>query len=190
MRSIDESSPDHGARITPLRHSVARVSLWAMVVMMGIQLGGGLYEHTSALPEWSTAPGDELRAALLHSAQTNASAAFWPFVAPALGVLAVLNAFMAATARGRVRQWWLYAALLELFNQLGTWLYFAPELHAFANDPIPAGVLEQRAWAWVRFDTVRIVLEAFAWSLGLAALTRWRGGAPDGDDHDDTVATG
>src|ERR1043165_6219940 len=99
-----------------------------MVVLMGIQLCGGLYEHTSVVPMWSTAPGDVLPDALVRSAQAHAATAFWPFVSPALVLLALVNPFAATTTRGRVRQWWLMAALIEIFDQLATWMYFVPEL--------------------------------------------------------------
>jgi hypothetical protein len=185
MRPISESTAEPGAR-TSRRQKLARALLWALVVVMGIQLGGGLYELTSVVPGWSRAPAETIADALRVSQQREAARAFWPWISPLVIGLAVANLFVANAARGRVRAWWVGAAMLELFDQIATYTYFVPELLALASGDVPLGEIESRAIAWERLAGARVVIELLAWALALAAFARGRSAHPE---RDETVAT-
>ncbi|HET6583588.1 MAG TPA: hypothetical protein VFG69_09070 [Nannocystaceae bacterium] len=184
MRPVEESTPDPGEAAAPpptrrseRAHAIARGLLWALVVGIGVQLGAGLYEHAAIVSRWATMPGPILVDMLVDSGQVHAARTFWPYVSPIVVALALANATAAWSARGRARGWWFGAALLELLVSAMTYAYFVPELRAFVLDTVPATDVESRALAWASLNGARLVLEAFAWVLALAAFARY-GAAP------------
>jgi hypothetical protein len=186
MRPPEESTPDPGEASAPppvtrseRASAISRGLLWALVAGIGLQLGGGLYEHAAIVSRWATAPGPLVTDMLTSSGQLHAASYFWSFVSPLVIALALANATAAWYARGRSRGWWFGAALLELLVSALTYTYFVPVLAMLANDVVPLADVESRALAWASLNGARIVLEAFAWVLALAAFARYGAARPD-----------
>jgi len=179
MRPAEESTPDVGEAGAPtmLREeratAVARGLLWAFVAAIALQLGGGLYEHAAMVPRWSTASAVNVSYAIANSGQLHAAIAFWPYVSPIVVALAFANAFVAWRSQGLARGWWFGAALCELLVSAVTYAYFVPELRALMTDIVRGEDIESRALAWASLNGARLVLEAFAFTLALAAFARY-----------------
>ncbi len=47
--------------------SIAQIFLWLYVVVLGIQIGGGLYEQLVVMPLWSLSPPDSVVAYHQHN---------------------------------------------------------------------------------------------------------------------------
>lgn len=78
--------------------SIAQIFLWLYVIVLGISIGGGLYEQLVLMPLWSLAPPDSVIAYYQHNVANpqfvpNQGGRFWIFFTPALGLLASVSHF-------------------------------------------------------------------------------------------------
>jgi hypothetical protein len=51
-----------------------------LVIFVGIQFGGGLYEKLAIVPLWAEVPGDRVLDQMHTTGMYQAGRAFWPFV--------------------------------------------------------------------------------------------------------------
>lgn len=97
------------------------VWLWLLVIFVGVQLGAGLYEKLAIIPLWADVPPDQVLDRMRTSGMWAAGRAFWPFVSPAVAVLAVVNLLVARRSPAAYRWWWLAgAALMVTYRRSAT----------------------------------------------------------------------
>jgi hypothetical protein len=101
----------------------------SLIALLGIAIGGGLYETLAVYPGWHHDPApatltDKLRA----SGQAAASRKFWPFISPTLLFLAIWNFVLALHASGELRLLWVAAGGGIVAKSIASYVYFVPTM--------------------------------------------------------------
>jgi hypothetical protein len=147
------------------------LSIFLLFVSLG--MGAGLYEARVVYPNWATdALPATLGAKLISSGQAGAARRFWPFVSPAVLLLAILNSYLAWQQVGAVRLVWLAASLTIIVKSLATYVYFAPTMmRSFEHATrMEATHLRRMISQWTMLSRLRAVAEFIAWAAGVYAL--------------------
>jgi hypothetical protein len=143
------------------------VVLWLAVMLVGMEIGGGLYEWRCVYPMWSGAAPDALRQRLAQSGQALAGRRFWPLLSPALALLSILNLVAAYQSASPERVAWLVGAAIVLLGRAVTFAYFVPTLSRITDlrRAMPAQRLARTVRRWVGLSPLRIAAAACAWLL-------------------------
>lgn len=149
------------------------IVLWLFVINLGIAFGAGLYEHRIVLSRWVTTSaesGTHWNAAAARDDDTGRR--FWAFVTTGpLTLLTLINVFVGWRATGRLRRWWLAAALVALGERAFTFLYFIPTMVGLmeAADS-PQAVATAVRWSQLNYLRHAIVLTAWLSALKTFSL--------------------
>ena len=156
-----------------MRMRVGPLLLSSFVIMVGIQLGSGLYEKQIVVPQWSSVPPEEVGAALKRSGQEDSALRFWAFVSPPVALLAVANTVAAWRTRGSPRRpWWLAASTIMVSYAIFSYGYFVPTmLRLWQADAMPAAEVASTVHWWVRLNDLRALLGVSALLAALKALS-------------------
>jgi hypothetical protein len=161
------------------RLSIAQVFLWLFVVVLGIAIGGGLYEQLVVMPLWSLTPPDSVLAYYQHNIAypqfvLNQGGRFWIFFTPTLGLLTIATLVSGIKTQAVHRRWRIAATALALIVIVFTFAWFVPNIILLTGK----GVTELSAEhitgltnRWVRLNWVRALIYIAAWLAGLRALT-------------------
>jgi hypothetical protein len=158
-----------------------RILLWLLVVVLGVEIGGGIYEARVLVPLWSSSPPESLVAYNLQSLRPNPGLAFWMFSTPLTGLLALVNLVAGWRSVGRLRRWWLGGAAATVTMVAVTFIYFVPELNVFdALRDGGATELASRVDRWTTLNWARAIVYIAAWLSLLHAYAHGAGleGAP------------
>ena len=158
--------------------SIAQVFLWLFVIVLGIEIGAGLYETLVVLPLWALAPPDSVVAYHQHNVAypqfaLNAGGRFWMVNTPLTGLLAIAAFITGLKTRREHRQWRVAATVLALIVVISTFAWFVPNIIILGQGG--AGLSGEQITSltnrWVRLNWVRVVVYLTAWLSGLRALT-------------------
>lgn len=154
------------------------VWLLLLVVFVGAQFGAGLYEKLVVVPQWADLPGDLVVGAIEESGMKRAGRAFWPFVSPVVGVLAIVNLVLAWRARTPNRRWWIAGAALMCGYAVFSYSYFVPQMLMLqaGGAAWPADRVEDLVGTWTGLNYVRMTIGAAGWFCSLRAL--WLASVP------------
>jgi hypothetical protein len=150
-----------------------QIFLCALIFLVGIGIGGGIYETRVVYPNWINVPTTNgLSEKLASSGQAGAAHRYWPLISPTSALLAVVNAFFAWHQSGLVRTLWLTSSLAIVFKSAGTYGYFVPTYIRRIAKPklMDAMALRRVVHTWTNLSPLRILVETFAWITGVWAL--------------------
>lgn len=165
-------------RVGVVIRSVARmrtrvVLLWLLAIFVGIQFGAGWYEKLAVIPLWSDLPADESFAAIRDSALYRSGRAFWPFVSPAVALLAITNLVLAWRGREVYRNWLLAASALMTTYAAFSYGYFVPEMLRFQShgDSWSDERIDSFVSWWTGLNILRMAIGGAGWLCALRALS-------------------
>lgn len=154
---------------------MAHITLWLFVIVLGLNLGAGMYEARIVVPLWARGVPETLAEGNPYGrVAIDAGIRFWAYVTSMVAVLAVLTLVFGITTPGAQRVWRISAAVAELGVVASTLLYFRPTLvrlfmgHGAGLSP---DVIATTVHRWVLWSNVRIVVSLAAWCAALRALT-------------------
>lgn len=159
--------------------SISQVVLWLFVIMLGIELGAGLYETLVVLPLWASAIPDSVIGYYQHNAADprfalGAGPRFWMFATPGVGLLSIATLLTAFKTRAEHRKWRLIGAGLALIVVISTFAWFVPNIIKLgSSDVLNMGRDEVASVAnwWVRLNWVRAAVYLLGWLAALRALS-------------------
>jgi hypothetical protein len=154
--------------------NTGQVAISLFIFFVGLGIGGGLYETLVVYPNWKTDPmPDGLPQKLRESGQARAGRRFWPFVSPVSALLAICNAAIAWNQTGPVRTLWLAASIAIIVKSIATYGYFVPTMvrRIGRAEGMDAATLQSTVRIWTTLSPLRILVEIFAWVVGLKVLT-------------------
>ena len=157
------------------RFSSAKLFIWIFVIVLGIELGAGLYETLVVLPTWTPDALSYYR----HNAEfpqyaITAGPRFWMFQTPFLGFVSLITILTGLRTAPEHRKWRMLGAGLALFVVVCTLAWFVPNLLSLIGDGVTKMSGEQIASVtnlWVRLNWVRVIVYSAAWLSGLKAMT-------------------
>ena len=159
------------------RFSIAEICLWLFVIVLGIEIGAGLYETLVVLPLWTLGPPDSVVAYHQHNIAypqfaLNAGGRFWIYFTPLTGLTAILALLSGLRTHPEHRTWRITGSCLAIIVVISTFAWFVPKIIILGRGG--AGLNgEQIAsltnW-WVRLNWVRVVLYLAGWLAGLRAM--------------------
>ena len=157
--------------------TIAKIFMWLFVVVLGIEIGAGLYETLVVLPIWTASPPDTVIAYFNHNVANpafvlNTGGRFWMFFTPMVGLLSITVLITAFWTRGAHRKWRLVAGALALIVVAATFAWFVPNIIKLNSEAVltmPREHVASLANAWVTLNWVRVVVYLSAWFAGLKA---------------------
>jgi hypothetical protein len=161
------------------RFSIAEICLWLFVIVLGIEIGGGLYETLVVLPLWTLAPPDSVVAYHQHNIANpqfalNAGGRFWMFFTPLTGLMSIAVLLSSFRTTPEHRKWRIIAAVLALIVVVSTFAWFVPNIIILGGGGAGLNgeqIASLTSW-WVRLNWVRVVFYLTAWLTGLRAMTK------------------
>jgi hypothetical protein len=154
--------------------NTGQVAISLFIFFVGLGIGGGLYETRVVYPNWKADPTPErLPQKLIESGQALAGRRFWPFVSPVSALLAIWNAAIAWNQTGPVRTLWLTASIAIILKSIATYVYFVPTMirRIGRAEGMDVATLQSTVRIWTTLSPLRILVELFAWIVGLRVLT-------------------
>lgn len=160
-----------------MRGRVGWILLWLLVLMLGIEIGAGIFETRVLVPLWSSSPPDSILTYDTQTLRPDTGRHFWIYATPFLGLVSFANLFPAWQNSGARRRWWLFGAGLTLLVVISTFAYFVPALGKIhrANEFPADEIISTTLW-WVRLNYLRVAALILAW---LSALRAFSYGPPD-----------
>ena len=159
--------------------AIARIVMWLFVIVLGLEIGAGLYETLVVLPTWTTSPPDSVIAFYqLNTANPefalHAGPKFWMMFTPSVGIMSLALLATSLWTRGAHRKWRLVAGLLALVVVGATFAWFVPNIIKLNSDAVltmPREDVASLTHAWVNANWVRVVVYLSAWFAGLKAFS-------------------
>ena len=159
--------------------SIAQIFLWLFVILLGIMIGGGLYEQLVVMPLWQTAPPDSVIAYYQHNVANpqhtlNQGGRFWVFVMPLVGLLAIATLLSGLRTRPEHRKWRVAGTVLTLIIMVFTTVWFVPNIIRLTGEGVMAMSADEvtnLANSWVRLNWIRAFLHIAGWLAVLRALS-------------------
>ena len=154
---------------------MAPVPLLLFVVVMGLDLGAGVYEARIVVPLWANGVPETLAAGNPYGrVAIDAGVRFWAYMTSAVAFSAILALGSGFQMPAPQRAWQMFAALAELAVVATTLLYFRPTLVRLFMDHgagLSAGAVTSTVRRWVRWSSVRVAVSFVAWCSAVYALT-------------------
>lgn len=161
------------------KFSFAQLFLWLFVIVLGIELGAGLYETLVVLPLWAAAPPDSVTAFYQHNAANpqftlNAGGRFWMFCTPLVGLTGLAALLSGLKTRSEHRKWRIAGTILALIVVASTFAWFVPNIIRLNSKDVLTmsadAVTSLTNW-WIRLNWVRAVVYSAGWLAALRALS-------------------
>ena len=155
--------------------SIAQIFLWLFVILLGVTIGGGLYEQLVVMPLWSLAPPDSVIAYHQHNVANpqftlNQGGRFWLFIMPLTSLLAIATLLSGLRTRPEHGKWRIAGTVLTLIAVVATFVWFVPNIIKLLGEGVtamsPDEITSLTNW-WVGLNWVR---GFFFWAAWLAAL--------------------
>jgi hypothetical protein len=155
------------------RPRAGTILLWLLVIFVGIQFGGGLYEKLAIVPIWAEVPGDQVLDQMQTTGMYQAGRLFWPFVSVPVAILALLNLVLAWRTKAPHRRWWLAGAALMCGYAVASYGFFVPSMLMLQSSGASwtATEIESLVSLWTTLNWPRMVLGAAGWLCALRALS-------------------
>lgn len=149
------------------------VALWALSIVLGIQVGAGIFETRVLVPLWSDHPPSSLTAFHAQPLRPDSGKRFWIFLSPVTTLICLANLILAVMSTAEWRVWWLVAAGCGTAVMIATFGYFVPVLLYLARVARQPGHDDAgKIRMWVALNYVRAAVLLFAWIAALKALVR------------------
>ena len=153
---------------------LARIVFAVFVVLLGLDLGAGLYETRVLVPRWESrlASGAPAADPVLMISR-DAGQKWWMGVTPSVGLFALLALITSLLTSDASRGWRIGAAALELAVVVTTITYFAPNIVRLLEPgrTLPGAEAAAQLRTWAGFNWVRVVATSAAWLTALRALS-------------------
>ena len=158
---------------------IGRIFLWLFVIVLGLEMGAGLYETFVVLPLWVYPPPDSVIAYYHHNAADpqftlHAGTHFWIFNTPLVGLLSIATLLTGFRTRPEHRCWRMAGSILALIVVIFTFAWFVPNIMRLNGDRVlqmsPADIASTTTW-WVRLNWVRAVVYFAGWLAALRAFS-------------------
>lgn len=159
--------------------SISYILLFLFVVVLGIELGGGLYETLVVMPVWSAGAPDSVLAFYQHNLANpkfvlNAGGRFWMFFTPLTGLTALACLLSGLRTAPEHKKWRIAGSALALIVVIFTFVWFVPNIIKLNSAAILSMSRDDLAsltnW-WVRLNWVRAVLYIAGWLAAIRALS-------------------
>lgn len=149
--------------------------LQAYLTVLGLHLGGGLFEALVVIPRWAATPTpEEVGDSLRQSGHARAGRVFWPYTGGCVLALTAASLPVAARCSGDRRRWWLTSSGVIAVESVATLAYFVPTITQLIEraEQLPRDQVRTMASRWVVLDRVRLGIGILAWIAGLVGLSR------------------
>jgi hypothetical protein len=153
--------------------NIPEILLLLFIVNLGIAFGGGLYETRIVLPLWfgKLANGSyEANGEAMRNIDTGRK--FWGFVTTVpLTLITITNLVFAFRAPSPSHGWWLVAAVIILFERIGTFVFFIPSaIRLQHSERFPPAKTSRMILWWMRMNYLRNALTFAGLLLALKTL--------------------
>lgn len=152
---------------------LSEIVLGLFILNLGTAFGAGLYETKIVIPLWFIQASEGYRVSTKAMQEIETGRKFWGFVTTGpLTLLTIANLYYALQAQPPVYGYWLAAALLTLFERIGTFSFFIPTaIRLQRADELSSAKSSRLASVWIGFNYVRNALTFIAWLLALRAFS-------------------
>ena len=153
---------------------MARITLWLLVIALGLDLGAGIYEARIVVPLWANGVPATLAAGNPFArVAIDAGMHFWKYMTSVVALLALAALVFGLRTSAPERVWRTVASVAELCVVATTLLYFRPTLVRLFmghGEGLSDAAILSIVRRWVALSRVRIVVSFGAWCAALVAL--------------------
>jgi hypothetical protein len=158
---------------------ISKTLLFIFVVVLGIEIGAGLYETLVVLPLWTLSPPDSVIEYYKHNAAApqfalNAGGRFWMFFTPLTGLTALLALLSGFRTNPKHRRWRVIGSVLALIVVAATFAWFVPNIMKLYSEAVltmSPDELTTLTNQWVRLNWVRVAVYLSGWLCALRAFS-------------------
>lgn len=156
-----------------------KIFLWLYVIVLGIEMGAGLYETLVVLPLWTHSIPDSVIAYYQHNAANQQlgmtpGPRFWMFFTPLLGLLSIAALLTGFRTNAEHRKWRVIGTGLCIITVTATFAWFVPNIIRLGSAEVLTMSRDEVASvanAWVSLNWVRAVVGSLALLASLRAFS-------------------
>jgi len=157
---------------------ISKLVIWLFVVILGLEIGAGLYETVVVVPVWATgAPESVVGYYNLNAANPqfalNAGPKFWMFLTPTVALLSIVAFATSFKTSRQHRKWRIAGSLIAMFVVAFTFAWFVPNIMRLLYDApnmTHADIVSTAKW-WVNLNWGRVIFGTTAWLCTLRAFS-------------------
>ncbi|MBM7632773.1 hypothetical protein [Geomicrobium sediminis] len=156
-----------------MKRKLTHVALICLITLIGLELGGAIYEGVVVASQWSAYPPASF--AILQEPYALPVEHYW-IPLHMLAQVFIVTVLILCWKEKRVRHIVLAIVGLYITLRIPTFLYFIPELNVFTmTDPSApfSQELKDRADLWANLSTVRTIIIASVLVLSWVAFSRF-----------------
>ena len=162
-----------------MRSVIANVTLWACIVVVGLEIGAGIFEARVNVPLWASAPPESVIAFVQTKAVnptlfSDAGGRFWIYSTPLVGVLALLTLVTSFWTSGEHKRWRIVGSSLIVGIVILTFAWFAPTIIKLTGEGLHQmksreDIGSTANW-WIILNWMRVVWYIGGWLFLLKAF--------------------
>jgi len=158
---------------------IGQIFLWLFVIVLGVEMGAGLYETLVVVPVWASNVPDSVIAYYRHNTADPQLALtpglrFWIFNTPLLGLVSIAALLSGLRTSPEHRKWRIAGTGLSIILVAATFAWFVPNIIKLGSADVLTMSREEvasTANAWVNLNWVRVMAGSLAWLAGLRAFS-------------------
>lgn len=159
--------------------SISRLCLFLFVIVVGLEIGAGLYETLVVLPMWALNAPDSVVAFYQHNQANpdftiNAGGRLWMFLTPLVGLVSIAAFLTGLKTSGSHRKWRMAGTLIAFTVVAVTFAWFVPNLLKllYHVPEMTSAEIATTANRWYAANWGRVVFGITGWICGLKALNK------------------
>lgn len=150
--------------------------MFALLVLLGLEMGAGCYEGRVVVPQWSADPQAAFNFFHANPAfALNAGPRWWIFLTPLTGLVALVAALLAGRLPAAQTKWVRYGGIVAFAMTVITFSYFVPTIMELQSGRVLRLTAEQarsKAALWAGLNWVRAAIVFTAWVLVIRGVSR------------------
>lgn len=157
-----------------MKQKVIHVMVIGLISILGLELGGAIYEGVVVASQWSENPPESF--AILQEPYALPVEHFWIPLHMIVQIL-IVGLLILCWPYKKVRNLVLLIVGLYLLLRVPTFLYFIPELNVFSTTEPAAPFskeLKERADLWVNLSIIRTMIISCVYALSWLILSRFK----------------
>ena len=165
-----------------IRHRIAEISLWVLVVSLGILTGATIFEALVVTPLWASSPPESVRGWNENPLYAVDTGRFFVLIILPLLLSSLVCLIAGWNLPSPRRKWIIIASVCTLIGFVATGSFFVPILREVVftrGAGISDAEIVAKVNSWVTYNWARMALQTFGWLASLWALRlRYFSGSP------------
>ena len=157
-----------------VRNRITEISLWVLVISLGILIGATIFEAIVITPLWAGSPPESVRGWNENPRYAIENGKFFVLIVLPLLISSLASLISGWNQPSPRRKWLIVAAVCTLIGFVATGSFFVPiltETIFVRGEGLSDAQIVEKVSTWVTYNWGRMALQTFGWLAALRALS-------------------